>query len=126
MDGLDPLQAGLEKYFKLSPGSDLIWLKRDQDFKVGGVECGAHGDLGSNGRRNPGSKGMYKAYGKVSYGHCHYGEIWHGAMSAGTSSFMRLGYNRGSSSWDNSQIIIYRDGTRQLINVIKGKWKLDT
>lgn len=125
MEGKDPLKDGLETYFGLKPGPDLIWLKRDQDFKVAGIEHGAHGDLGSNGRRNPGAKGMYKAYGKVNYGHCHYGEIWHGAMSAGTSSYMRLGYNRGSSSWDNSQIITYDDGTRQLINVIKGKWKLD-
>lgn len=125
MEGQDPLRAGLERYFDVKPGSDLIWLKRDQDFKIAGVECGAHGDLGSNGRRNPGAKGMFKAYGKVNYGHCHYGEIWHGAMSCGTSSYMRLGYNRGSSSWDNSQIIEYDDGTRQLINVIKGKWKLN-
>jgi hypothetical protein len=125
MEGKDPFKDGLETYFGLKPGPDLIWLKRDQDFRIAGVESGAHGDLGSNGRRNPGAKGMYKAYGKVNYGHCHYGEIWHGAMSAGTSSYMRLGYNRGSSSWDNSQIIQYEDGTRQLINVIKGKWKLD-
>lgn len=124
MEGQDPLKVGLERFFGLKPGPDLVWLKRDQDFKVAGVECGAHGDLGSNGRRNPGAKGMYKAYGKVNYGHCHYGEIWHGAMSAGTSSYMRLGYNRGSSSWDNSQIVQYEDGTRQLINVINGKWKL--
>lgn len=125
MEGKDPLKNGLETLFGVKPGTDLIWLQRDQDFKIAGVENGAHGDLGSNGRRNPGAKGMYKAYGKVNYGHCHYGEIWHGAMSCGTSSYMRLGYNRGSSSWDNSQIIEYDDGTRQLINVIKGKWKLD-
>ncbi len=125
MQGKDPFKDGLIELFGLKDGSDIIWLERDQDFRVGGIECGAHGDLGSNGRRNPGSKGMYKAYGKVNYGHCHYGEIWHGAMSAGTSSYMRLGYNRGSSSWDNSQIITYADGTRQLINVINGKWKLD-
>jgi hypothetical protein len=126
MEGKDPLKSGLETYFNLKPGKDVLWLKRDEDFRIAGVESGAHGDLGSNGRRNPGAKGMYKAYGKVNYGHCHHGEIWHGAMSAGTSSYMRLGYNRGSSSWDNSQIILYDDGTRQLINVIKGNWKLNT
>ena len=124
MDGKDPLKEGLEQYFGMKSGKDVIWLERDQDFRTAGVESGAHGDLGSNGRRNPGAKGMYKAYGKVTFGHCHHGEIWHGAMSVGTSSKMKLGYNRGSSSWDNSQAIQYDDGTRQLINVIKGKWRL--
>jgi hypothetical protein len=124
MEGQDPLRSGLETYFGLKKGADVIWLERDEDFRIAGIESGAHGDLGSNGRRNPGAKGMYKAYGAVAYGHCHHGEIWHKAMSVGTSSFMKLGYNRGSSSWDNSQGIIYGDGTRQLINVIKGKWKL--
>jgi hypothetical protein len=128
MESKDPLKEGLamvmkeEEFKKLM--ANMVWLKRDQDFKVAGVELGAHGDLGSNGRKNPGSKGMYKAYGKVFYGHCHYGEIWHEAMSVGTSSYKKLGYNKGSSSWDNSQGIVYKDGTRQLINVINGKWKL--
>jgi len=124
MEKKDPLKAGLETYYGVKSGPDLMWLERDEDFRIADVESGCHGDLGSNGRRNPGSKGMYKAYGKCNYGHCHYGEIWHGAMSCGTSSYKKLGYNRGSSSWDNSQIVQYDDGTRQLVNVINGKYEL--
>lgn len=123
MKKLDPLKAGLES-LGLVLDERVVWLERDQDFRVAGVECGAHGDLGSNGKRNPGSKGMYKAYGKVFYGHCHYGEMNHGAWSVGTSTHRKLGYNEGASSWDNSQGIVYADGTRQLINVIDGKWRL--
>ena len=122
MRGLDPYKDGLEIIFGLKKTKDLIWLGRDQDFKIAGVECGSHGDLGSNGRRNPGSKGMYKAYGKAMYGHCHHSEIWHDAMSVGTSTYMKLGYNRGASSWDNGQGILYKNGTRQLILVINGEW----
>jgi hypothetical protein len=124
MEGKDPLKAGLEKYYNIKPGIDIMWLERDEDFRIAGIESGCHGDLGSNGRRNPGAKGMYKAYGKCNYGHCHYGEIWHGAMSCGTSSYKKLGYNRGSSSWDNSQIVVYDDGTRQLLNIINGNYEL--
>ena len=124
MDKLDPFRYGLEQLMGLKDGPDLIWMKRDKDLRIAGIELGAHGDLGANGKRNPGSKGMYKAYGKVMYGHCHYGEIWHDSMSVGTSSYMRLGYNRGASSWDHSQGIVYKDGTRQLVNVINGKWRL--
>jgi hypothetical protein len=123
MEGKDPLKEGL-KMLGLNFGPQIVWLERDQDFRVAGIELGAHGDLGSNGRRNPGSKGMYKAYGKVIYGHCHYGEMWHDAWSVGTSTYRKLSYNRGASSWDNAQAIVYADGTRQLINVIEGKWKL--
>lgn len=123
MEGKDPFKAGLEM-MGVNFESDIIWLERDQDFRVAGIELGAHGDLGANGKRNPGSKGMYKAYGKVIYGHCHYGEMWHDAWSVGTSTYRKLSYNRGASSWDNSQAIVYSDGTRQLINVIEGKWKL--
>lgn len=123
MKGVDPLKGALQS-LGLNFTDKIIWLERDQDFRVAGVECGAHGDLGANGKRSPGSKGMYKAYGKVIYGHCHYGEMWHGAMSVGTSTFRKLRYNKGASSWDNSQGILYADGTRQLINVIDGDWKL--
>lgn len=128
MEGKDPLRYGLEMLgFDVS--TNLIWLERDVDFRIAGVECGAHGDLGANGKRNPGSKGMYKAYGKVIYGHCHFGEMWHGAWSVGTSTYRKLPYNKGASSWDNSQAVVYKDGTRQLLNVIvigkEGKWCLD-
>lgn len=122
MEGKDPFRAALEM-FGLKFDSSIVWLERDQDFRVAGIELGAHGDLGANGKRNPGSKGMYKAYGKVIYGHCHYGEMWHGAWSVGTSTYRKLSYNKGASSWDNSHAIVYSDGTRQLINVIEGKWK---
>ena len=124
MRGLDPLKDGLEQLFGLKKGKDLVWLKRDQDFRVCGVELGSHGDLGANGKRNPGSKGMFKAYGKSVYGHCHHSEIWHQAMSVGTSTYMRLGYNKGASSWDHTQCIVYKDGTRQLVSVINGEWRL--
>lgn len=123
MEGKDPLKFAMEQ-MGVKFDSSIVWLERDRDFRVAGVELGAHGDLGANGRRNPGSKGMYKAYGKVVYGHCHYGEMWHDAWSVGTSTFRKLSYNKGASSWDNSQCILYSDGTRQLINIINGEWKL--
>lgn len=122
MKNQDPFKAALE-LMGLKFDKDIIWLQRDQDFRVAGIELGAHGDMGANGKRNPGSKGMYKSYGKVIYGHCHYGEMWHDAWSVGTSTYRKLSYNKGASSWDNSHAIVYSDGTRQLINVINGKWR---
>jgi hypothetical protein len=126
MEGKDPLKAGLEELLGFKGGDKVMWLDRDQDFRLsrGKVESGAHGDLGPNGQRSPGSAGMLKSYGKCTYGHCHFGEINHGAMSVGTSSFLKLSYNRGPSSWSHTHCIQYEDGTRQLINSINGAWRL--
>ncbi len=125
MEGKDPLKSGLEELFGFKGGDRVMWLQRDQDFRIGGVESGCHGDLGANGKRNPGSTGMLKSYGDCNYGHCHYGEINHGAMSAGTSSYRKLSYNRGPSSWEQAHIIQYKDGTRQIINCIEGQFRLE-
>lgn len=126
MEGKHPLQAAMETLYGVKPGTDIKWLGIDDDFRVAGVELAAHGHLGANGKRNPGTKGMYKCYGKVMFGHGHHGEIYHDAMMVGTSTYLKLGYNKGCSSWDNSQGILYADGTRQLVNVIGGKWRLET
>lgn len=124
MDKKDPYEHGLRELYGLKPGKDVIFLNLNSEFRINGVEQGAHGHKGANGKKNPGPKGMFKAYGKVSYGHCHHGEIWHGAMSSGTSTYMDLGYNSGQSSWDNSFQIQHTDGTRQLVNMIRGKYTL--
>jgi hypothetical protein len=126
MEGKDPLQAGLEELFGLKAQGKIQWLNRDQDFRLGAwkVESGTHGDLGAHGSRNPGSRGMYKYYGKVTYGHCHYREINHGAKSVGTSSYLKLSYNRGPNAWSHTHCIQYADGSRQLINSINGEWRL--
>lgn len=126
MEGKDPLKSGLEELYGLNAKNKIIWLKRDQDFRVskGKIEIGCHGDVGGNGKRNPGSTGMLKAYGKCVYGHCHFGEINHGAVSVGTTSYLKQRYNRGASSWSHTNCILYRDGTRQLINTIDGQWRL--
>jgi len=124
MEGKDPLKSGLEEIFDFKGGDRVVWLKRDQDFRVGGIEVGCHGDLGANGSRSPGAAGMLKAYGDCIYGHCHYGEIYHGAYSVGTSSHRKLSYNRGPSSWEQVHCIVYKDGSRQLINCIDGKYRL--
>ena len=120
--GEHPLQAAMG-LFGVKTGADLKYLQIDDDFVVAGVALGNHGHLGSNGKRNPGTKGMYKAYGKCFFGHGHHGEIFHDAIMVGTSTHLKLGYNKGASSWDNSQGILYSDGTRQLVNVILGKWR---
>ncbi|NBP02992.1 MAG: hypothetical protein EBU90_23345 [Proteobacteria bacterium] len=121
-NGENPFKAAMEM-MGVKMGPDLLFLNVDDDFVKAGIALGNHGHLGANGRKNPGTKGMYKAYGACFFGHGHHGEIYHDAMMVGTSTHLKLSYNKGASSWDNAQGILYKDGTRQLINVIHGKWR---
>ena len=45
-----------------------------------------------------------------------------GAMTAGTSTRLRLGYNAGPSSWHNSHVAIFPNGKRTHIFIMEGKW----
>jgi hypothetical protein len=120
LNGANPIEAGLNWLgYKLPK---VRWLDRDEDFKVAGIELGAHGDRGANG-----SKGslatLEEAYGDVVVGHSHVPQIQRGAWAVGTCSKLKLEYNRGPSSWLHSSCLVYANGQRQLINSIDGRWR---
>jgi hypothetical protein len=122
--GGDVLKDALSKYGQIKTWDKLIFLNRDQDYKVGGIELSAHGDKGPNGSR--GSKAsLENAYGKAVIGHSHTPGILRGIYQVGTTSLFDLGYNLGPSSWMHCSCIVYENGQRQLINSIEGKWRLD-
>ena len=98
-------------------------LDDDESFALGGVELGMHGNLGPNGAR--GSRANLKRIGVRSIiGHSHTPGIDEGCYQAGTSTRLRLEYNRGPSSWLNSHVLLHADGKRQIINIIDGQWRL--
>jgi hypothetical protein len=99
------------------------WLSIDDDYRIEGIQCGAHGHLGANGARGS-LEAMESAYGNSVSGHSHTPQILRGAWCVGTSSLLKLEYNRGASSWLHSSCLIYPGGARQLINCIDGRWKL--
>lgn len=103
--------------------SKIKWLSADEDYVVGGIHLGAHGDRSANGARGS-IKGLAKCYPKCVVGHSHTPGIFKGAFQVGTTSLLRLGYNKGSSSWVHCSCLVYRNGQRQLINSINGAWKL--
>lgn len=122
LDGHDPLRYGIEHHAGVKL-PNVRWLGRDEDYKVAKIQLGAHGDKGPNGARGN-LQNMEAAYGSSVTGHSHTPEILRGAWSVGTSSKLKLMYNVGPSSWMHTSCLIYPDGSRQLINVIFGKWKL--
>jgi hypothetical protein len=122
MDGNDPLQYAVDSIGLKNPGK-VRWLNRDEDYKVAGIQLGAHGDLGANGSRG-GLKTIEASYGFSITGHSHTPEILRGAWQVGTSSFLKLSYNRGPSSWMHTSCLLYPGGSRQLIHSINGEWRL--
>ena len=67
LEGKDPLVEGLSKFINIP--KNVIFLKRDQDYKIKGWQLGSHGDLGANGGRGSMRNKEY-AFGKSITGHC--------------------------------------------------------
>jgi hypothetical protein len=102
---------------------NTILLNDDESFELGGVELGMHGNLGPNGAR--GSRANLKRIGIRSIiGHSHTPGIDEGCYQAGTSTRLRLEYNKGPSSWLNAHVLLHADGKRQLLVIVDGKYRL--
>lgn len=120
----DFFKTGIEMNKIPKSFSKLTWLDVNEDYLVGGVHLGAHGDRAGNGARGS-IKGLAKSYPRCVIGHSHTPGIFKGAFQVGTTSLLRLGYNRGPSSWVHCSCLVYKNGQRQLINSINGAWKLN-
>jgi hypothetical protein len=118
----NPVRTAVE-WIGVDAPSKLRWLSRDEDFKIANIELGAHGDKGANGARGS-LQAMENAYGNSVSGHSHTPEILRGAWQVGTCSLLKLDYNTGPSSWLHSSCLVYPNGSRQMINVIKAQWRL--
>lgn len=105
----------------LANDSSYVFLAADQSFQVCGIELGYHGHYGLNGAR--GSRNSFARIGtKVVIGHGHSPGIREGAYQTGTNSRLRLEYVHGPSSWLHTDCLVYKNGKRSLISVIRGKW----
>lgn len=119
----DPVKWAYLEQGMINDTDSIIWLDRRDEFKIGRVEMAAHGDIGANGSRGS-MITAEKAYGQCVIGHAHSAGILRGVFRVGTSSDLELDYNYGPSSWTQTHCLIYPNGSRQLINIINGKWKL--
>jgi hypothetical protein len=101
---------------------ETTFLKRDDSFRLNGIELAFHGDVGPNGARGS-IKNLAKLSTKLVIGHSHSPGIYEGCVQVGVSSYLNLEYKRGPSSWICSHAIVYPDGKRTLIHIIDGKWR---
>lgn len=115
--GINPI----EDYMNMK---DVIFLQRDQSYKVKDIECGIHGHDGANGAKGS-PMGFRNSYDKIIVGHSHSPKIINDVYYVGTLSRLNLSYNRGSSSWLHANSVIYDNGGRQLILWVESEnWKM--
>ncbi len=99
----------------------IVCLGRDESYKVLGWELGQHGDYGTNGSR--GSLEQFRKLNtRIVVGHYHTPGRKDGALSVGTLTKLRVGYNSGGSSWLHSNVIIHENGKGQHVNIIDGEY----
>lgn len=99
------------------------FLERDESFQVAGIELGMHGDKGPNGSRGS-IRNLARIGVKSIIGHTHSPGINEGCYQVGTSTRLKLEYTSGPSGWLNTHCIVYANGKRSLLNIIKGEWRL--
>lgn len=98
------------------------FLRTDEPLVVAGVELGQHGHMGINGARGNG-KAFSRLGRPATTAHEHSAMIHLWNWVAGTSTRLRVGYNRGPSSWSHSHVVQYPEGTRAVITMWKGRWR---
>lgn len=119
--GLNPI----EEYLKLKMGiTGIRWLKRDEDYRVEGIQCGLHGDKGANGGKG-GVHSIELSFGRAMVGHAHTPQIFRDTWVVGTTSYLQRDYTIGyASSWLHTSGLIYPGGQRTLITSINGRWRM--
>lgn len=101
----------------------IRFIKESESFKIMDIELALHGHYGTNGSR--GSALQYSKLGiKTIIGHSHTPMIIGDCFQVGHSCKSKMGYNQGPSSWHNAHCIIHQDGSRQMVFIKGGKWKL--
>jgi hypothetical protein len=120
----NPFELYCGHSFKNS-GNKVEFLSRNTSYKIKEIEIGLHGDKGQNGSRGS-RKQLSTLPSKTIIGHSHSPGIEKGCYQVGTSSYLKLEYTSGPSSWLHTHCLIYSNGKRQLINIIRGKWRGDS
>lgn len=122
MEKKNPLRYAVEEIAGIKI-PNIVWLGRNEDFLIEGIQVNCHGDVAANGVKGS-LAGMVNSYIESFSGHTHTAGILFDAWQVGTSCYLQEEYNNGASTWTNTSGLIYKGGSRCLINVIDGEWRL--
>lgn len=99
----------------------VIALHANDSFKIGPVEYSQHGHIGTNG-----SRGSFNQFAKANtpmvVAHSHTPMRFNDTFAAGTSTYLREGYNKGMSSWLHADVLHHTNDTLQHIIYIDGEF----
>ena len=109
-------------WMKQHDTTNTLWLTDDYPFIVEGIYLGYHGHRGPNGARGS-IKNLSKIGAKTIIGHTHSPGIDKGCYQVGTSTWLKLDYTSGPSSWHNTHCLVHPNGKRQLVNIVNGEWR---
>ena len=120
MEEINPIEKYIEENFHIP---NIRWLKEDKEYKIHEVKIGHHGH---KPRKSSGSvTGMEAVFGNCIIAHGHAPKIFRVFMAVGTSTSLHLDYTAGSpTNWLNTSGLLYRNGKKQLVSSIEGKWRL--
>lgn len=120
----DETFSPLEWVFKQLGFEKATFLLADQSYKIcnNEIECGMHGHLGANGAAGT-PKGLSKLGHKATTEHTHSAGIWDGLYVGGTTAKLKMGYNKGLSSWSHSHVLAYPTGERAIVTMRGDKWR---
>lgn len=98
------------------------FLRSNERYRRAGVDHGFHGHRGPGGSRGS-MRGMAKLGVKLTKGHHHAPGEEDGVVAVGVSSQLDHGYNHLPSSWLHAQCVLYADGKRTLVVIVKGRFR---
>lgn len=87
------------------------------------ILCSMHGDKGTRGSETRSTKEFRKMNQRVFVGHNHSASIFGPVWRLGTSTpRMQFYVTSPATNWTNTHAVIFRNGQRQLLNFVRGKW----
>jgi hypothetical protein len=112
-------------YLKEVGVTNAFCLGIDDSLRVLDWELGVHGHIGANGSRGSAIQ-FAQMNTKTITGHTHSPLRLDGHVCVGTMTDLRVGYNKGLSSWNHANAVIYPNGKVQLIIINKDTYKYTT
>ena len=123
LDDINPIEYYL-KSRKYITNKKISFPKRNDKLISYGYDI-IHGDRGSGGAKGS-ARSFTKCYGRNISGHLHTPGIFKYSFQVGTLSLLDQPYIEGyASGWMHTNILVYENGTCQMVSIIDGEWKMN-
>lgn len=115
----NPVQPILKTAMRLvgDVAKNATFLDEDDEYRVKGTGLGVHGHRGANGARGT-ALGYSNNNLRLITAHGHSPWIHANGIAVGTSTWKKLGYTKGPSSWSHAHAILYQTGKSTLVMLI--------